>query len=80
MRGDRHFESLDLSNKEVKPFVLSIESPPVLELKLLPSHLKYVYLGDNNTLLVIISFSLNADQENSLWMYWGDIRRLLDGP
>ena len=64
--NNKYFESLDLSNREIKPFVSSIESPPVFELKLLPSHLKYIYLGDNNTLLVIISSSLNVDQEKSL--------------
>ena len=62
VKADKHFESLDLSNREVKPFILSIMSPLTLELKLLPSHLKYVYLGDNNTLRVIISSSLNVDQ------------------
>lgn len=47
---DRHFESLNLSNREIKPSIPSIESTPVLELKTLPSHLKYAYLCDNNTL------------------------------
>ena len=56
-RTDKHFESLDLSNREVKPSVLSIKSPSILELKLLPSHLKYAYLDDNDTLFVIISSS-----------------------
>lgn len=63
---DRHFKSLDLSNKEIKHYVPSIESPPVLKLKNLQSYLKYVYVGDNNTLSVIISYSLNADKEKSL--------------
>ena len=66
MRADKHFKSLELSNREVKPSIPSIESPHVLELILLPSHLKYAYLGDNNTFLVIISSSLNAYQEKSL--------------
>ena len=39
---------------------------PVLELKLLLSHLKYVYVGDNDTLPVIILSSLNAEQEKSM--------------
>lgn len=47
-------------------YVPSIELPPIIELKLLPSQLKYVCLGKNNTLLIIISSSLNADKENSL--------------
>ena len=61
VRTDRRFESLDLSNREVKPVVPFIELPHVLELKLLPSHLKYIYFGDNNTLPVIISSSLNTN-------------------
>ncbi|XP_062104122.1 uncharacterized protein LOC133815282 [Humulus lupulus] len=36
----------------------SIEKPPFLELKTLPNHLKYAYLGMNDTLSVIISASL----------------------
>lgn len=40
VRTDKHFESLDLLNKEVKPSVSSIESPFILELKILPSHFK----------------------------------------
>lgn len=56
----RQFESLNLSNREVQPTQPSIESLHILELKLLPSHLKYVYLGDNKTLLVIISSSFDA--------------------
>ena len=63
---DRLFKSLDLSNREVKPYIPSIELPPILELKLLSSHLKYIYLGKNNTLPVIISSSLNAYKERRL--------------
>ena len=44
----------------------SIEKPPVLELKQLPSHLKYVYLGDKKSLLVIISYYLTPLQEENL--------------
>ena len=66
VRHNRHFKYLDLSNREVKPTVPSIESPFSIELNLLHSHLKYVYLGKNNTLFVIISSSLNADQLDGL--------------
>jgi len=45
---------------------LSIESFPPLELKALPNHLKYVYLGRRETLLVIITSHLTAGQEKSL--------------
>ena len=39
---------------------------PILELKPLPSHLKYVYLGDKETLPVIVSSSLTAMEEEKL--------------
>ena len=44
----------------------SEELPPKLELKPLPSHLKYAFLGVEETFLVIISSSLELDQENKL--------------
>ncbi|KAM1495767.1 hypothetical protein ACFX14_030014 [Malus domestica] len=44
----------------------SIVQPPTLELKPLPSHLKYVFLGDDETLPVIISSSLTAQEEDKL--------------
>ncbi|XP_062093785.1 uncharacterized protein LOC133799807 [Humulus lupulus] len=44
----------------------SIEEPPELELKVLPSHLRYAYLGPSSTLPVIISAELNHDQEEKL--------------
>jgi len=43
--------------------VPSIQSPPKLELKKLPSHLKFVYLGENSTLSVIISSFLIRPEE-----------------
>ena len=65
-RHSRFVEHLNLSDREVKKTLPSIESPPNLELKLLPSHLKYAYLGQNNTLPIIILFTLDAGQERSL--------------
>ncbi|CAN6687766.1 unnamed protein product [Malus baccata var. baccata] len=44
----------------------SIVQPPTLELKPLPSHLKYVFLGEDQTLPVIISSSLTAQEEDKL--------------
>ncbi|KAK8499659.1 hypothetical protein V6N12_002131 [Hibiscus sabdariffa] len=58
------FESLDFT--EFVPPKPSLEIAPSLELKPLPSHLKYVYLGANDTLPVIISSHLNANQELSV--------------
>ncbi|KAH9681678.1 hypothetical protein KPL71_027061 [Citrus sinensis] len=49
-RHNRFIEHLNLSDMKVKTTLPSIESSSSLELKLLPSHLKYVYLGQNNTL------------------------------
>ncbi|XP_070669059.1 uncharacterized protein [Malus domestica] len=44
----------------------SIVQPPTLELKPLPSHLKYVFLGEDQTLPVIISSSLTTQEEDKL--------------
>ncbi|XP_015166432.1 uncharacterized protein [Solanum tuberosum] len=45
---------IDLKNRESPPAKPSTEEPPNLELKSLPSHLKYAFLGANDTLPVII--------------------------
>ena len=47
-------------------YLPSEEKPPKLELKPLPSHLKYAFLGVEDTFPVIISSSLKSDQENKL--------------
>ena len=57
------FEKLPLIEDRVLP---SEEKPPKLELKPLPSHLKYAFLGVEETFPVIISSSLESDQENKL--------------
>ncbi|KAH9722903.1 hypothetical protein KPL70_006892 [Citrus sinensis] len=76
-RHNRVIEHLNLSDREVKTTLPSIESPPSFELKLLPSHLKYAYLGQNNTLLVIISSTLDGGQEQSLVDLLGKYRRAI---
>ncbi|KAK8613604.1 hypothetical protein V6N13_101362 [Hibiscus sabdariffa] len=64
IRPGMRFEALDFSEfTSPKP---SLEHAPSLELKPLPPHLKYVYLGSNETLPVIISSKLLPDQECSL--------------
>src|SRR5262249_44744519 len=40
--------------------------PPVLDLKPLPDHLKYAFLGIDDTLPIIISSTLSRDQEQQL--------------
>ncbi|CAN6725843.1 unnamed protein product [Malus baccata var. baccata] len=44
----------------------SVVQPPTLELKPLPSHLKYIFLGDDETLPTIISSTLMAQEEDKL--------------
>ena len=57
------FEKLPPIEDKVLPLE---EKPPKLELKPLPSHLKYAFLGVEDTFSVIISSSLEPDQENKL--------------
>ncbi|XP_074300626.1 uncharacterized protein LOC141631917 [Silene latifolia] len=46
--------------------VPSIVKPPIVKLKPLPSHLKYAFLGDGETLPVIISSKLTKEREEAL--------------
>ncbi|KAJ9556024.1 hypothetical protein OSB04_010638 [Centaurea solstitialis] len=55
-----------LENEDRKTLVPSLEVAPDLELKQLPSNLKYAFLGDSGKLPVIISSSLETDQEEKL--------------
>ena len=59
----KYFESLGASPSRLIP---SVEKPPILEEKQLPTHLKYAYLGEASTLLVIISSSLSNMEEEKL--------------
>ncbi|CAM8920915.1 unnamed protein product [Rhodiola kirilowii] len=47
-------------------FLPSVMQAPKIELKPLPVHLKYAFLGENNTLPVIIKSGLETDQERRL--------------
>ncbi|CAM8934164.1 unnamed protein product [Rhodiola kirilowii] len=47
-------------------FLPSVMQAPEIELKPLPGHLKYAFLGENHTLPVIIKSGLEADQERRL--------------
>ncbi|KAM1013824.1 hypothetical protein ACFX2C_043896 [Malus domestica] len=55
-----------LSSVSANKMLPSVVQSPTLELKPLPSHLKYVYLGEDETLPVIISTSLTAQEEGKL--------------
>ncbi|XP_024178805.1 uncharacterized protein LOC112184801 [Rosa chinensis] len=57
------FESLPLSTNKVVP---SIQQAPKLELKPLPQHLKYVFLGEFETLPVIIASDLCEEDDKKL--------------
>ena len=59
----KYFESLGEGAKTPAP---SVEQPPKMEQKPLPSHLKYAYLGVASTLPVIISASLTELEEEKL--------------
>ena len=55
-----------LAIESVPQPVSSIESSPKSELKVLPSRLKYAYLGENETFPVIIASDLTLEQEQLL--------------
>ncbi|CAN6712681.1 unnamed protein product [Malus baccata var. baccata] len=54
---------ISVSTNKLLPSVIQA---PVLELKPLPDHLKYVFLGDDETLPVIVSSSFTALEEEKL--------------
>ena len=59
----KYFESLSENTKTPMP---SVEQPPKMKQKPLPSHLKYAYLGNASALPVNISASLTAIEEDKL--------------
>ena len=59
----KYYEPLGENTKTSVP---SVERPPQLEKKPLPSHLRYAYLGGSLTLPVIISASLTAVEEKKI--------------
>ncbi|XP_015169461.1 uncharacterized protein [Solanum tuberosum] len=77
---------IDLKNRVSPPAKPSTEKPPNLELKALPSNLKYAFLGANNTLPVIIATNLLEKYGRRLYKgghgrllsRWGYIQRVFD--
>ena len=59
----KYFEELGEGPAKVPP---SIEKAPELELKPLPSHLKYAYLEKPNKLPIIIAAKLSGEEEHKL--------------
>ncbi|GKE53975.1 reverse transcriptase domain-containing protein, partial [Tanacetum coccineum] len=58
--------SMDLKQSEVIEAKSSIEEPPELELKDLPSHLEYAFLEENDKLPVIIAKGLKNNKKEAL--------------
>nr|GEX07785.1 reverse transcriptase domain-containing protein [Tanacetum cinerariifolium] len=56
----------ELHVEEIKTVKSSIDEPPKLELKDLPSHLEYAYLEGTDKLLVIIAKGLKDDEKEAL--------------
>ncbi|GJS70627.1 reverse transcriptase domain-containing protein [Tanacetum coccineum] len=61
-----HLPTMDLKQSEVTKAKSSIEEPPELELKDLPSHLEYAFLEENDKLPVIIAKGLKNDEKDAL--------------
>lgn len=62
---DYDVEKLNISSSKDK-MMPSIICPPVLDLKPLPSHLMYAYLGEGETLHLIIANNISKLQEEKL--------------
>ncbi|CAM8901295.1 unnamed protein product [Rhodiola kirilowii] len=60
------FEVNEVKLFKSNTFLPSVVQAPKIELKPLPGHLKYAFLGDNDTLPVIIKSGLETSQEQSL--------------
>ncbi|KAL7618640.1 hypothetical protein Lser_V15G00869 [Lactuca serriola] len=77
MRYENSNVKLPISNTKLLP---SVVQAPKLELKTLPDHLKYAYLGEEKTLPVIISNKLSIVEEDELvTLLKKSIRKLLGG-
>src|ERR1044071_5304644 len=59
-------EALEISEVREENSKPSLEIPPPLELKVLPSHLEYAYLGENASLPFIISSKLTEEEKSRL--------------
>ncbi|XP_028771261.1 uncharacterized protein LOC114728515 [Neltuma alba] len=71
---------LALNALDIKELVPSVVQPPDLELKPLPSNLKYVFLAADSKLPVIISSSLSSSEEERLDFYHAAVRYLFKKP
>ncbi|KAJ9536280.1 hypothetical protein OSB04_un000552 [Centaurea solstitialis] len=69
------FEQLDFKDRSAQP--PSIEKAPDLDLKPLPSHLKYAYLMEDDKLPVIIFSNLSCEQEEKLIKLLQDYKKAI---
>nr|GEY10008.1 reverse transcriptase domain-containing protein [Tanacetum cinerariifolium] len=60
-----HLPPKEFNVKDIKTVKSSIDEPPKLELKELPSHLEYAYLEGTDKLPVIIAKSLKDDEKDA---------------
>lgn len=70
---DERKSKFPTTNAKLLPLVIQ---PPKLELKTLPDHLKYSYLGEENNLLVIISNKLSRKEEELISLLKNTRRKL----
>nr|KAJ0199058.1 hypothetical protein LSAT_V11C600327370 [Lactuca sativa] len=63
LRYDNQILKLPDSNSKIFP---SVRQAPILEMKTLPEHLKYAFLGEEETLQAIISNKLSEKEEYEL--------------
>ncbi|XP_057811664.1 uncharacterized protein LOC131025901 [Salvia miltiorrhiza] len=76
--GVNHTEALKIPTlKEEDRLVPSIQRAPKLELKSLPKHLKYIFLGEDDTLPVIINSELTLEDENKVKMTLGKYKEAI---
>ncbi|GKA69241.1 reverse transcriptase domain-containing protein [Tanacetum coccineum] len=69
----------ELHFKEIKTIKSSIDDPPELELKDLPSHLEYAFLEGTDKLPVIISKELKDEEKTTLLKVLKSHKRAIDG-
>nr|GFB34440.1 reverse transcriptase domain-containing protein [Tanacetum cinerariifolium] len=69
---------MDLKQGEVVKAKSSIEEPPELDLKDLPSHLEYAYLEGVDKLPVIIAKDLKVDEKEALLKVLKSHKRAID--
>lgn len=70
---------LDMKNYDSPPIKSSVEEPPKFELKDLPSYMRYVFLGKEITLTVVIVADLKKEIDEPLVSISKCSRGILDG-